>query len=390
MASVTPRSNRDGSVTWRVQARVDGRMRQESFLEQKGARQFAALVDRVGFDAARATRQARQGRAEQAFTLRDWARRYLDPTQGYLVGVTPATVRSYELAAERSFLPVLGELPLEAITAQEVGRWVHWQSQQINPRTGRPIAAKTVKNHHAVLSAMLTAATQAGHIRGNPARGTRMSRGTPEEMVLITAEEFQAIYDRLPDYARPLARFLVGTGMRWGEATALTWADIDLTVRPATARITKAWKRGENGSPVLGTTKTSKSVRTVSLPPQVVAAMLPARRASDLVFPGPGGIGQQAWTKRFHRLAWHPAVEASGIGKRPRVHDLRHAQSSWMIARGVPLPWIQQRLGHEKVTTTVDTYGHLTPEAHEQMALVMERIFDGVITPAVIPLAVTA
>lgn len=34
-----------------------------------------------------------------------------------------------------------------------------------------------------------------------------------------------------------------------------------------------------------------------------------------------------------------------------------------LIARGVPLPYIQQRLGHEKITTTVGTYGHLTPDA---------------------------
>lgn len=382
MASVTARVNRDGSLTWRVQARVAGKMRQESFLEQKGAQQFAALVDRVGFDAARQTRYARQGHGPQALTLRDWAARYLDPSQGYLVGVTPATVRSYKLAAERSFLPLLGDLPLEAITAAEVGRWLHWQTQQINPRTGAPLAAKTLRNHHAVLSAMLTAATQAGHARGNAARGARIGRGTPQEMTLITPDEFEAIYAELPDWAQPLARFLVGTGMRWGEATALTWADIDLAASPATARITKAWKRGENGSPVLGTTKTSKSVRTVSLPPLVVEAMLPRRAPAELVFPGPFGIGQQAWTKRFHRLAWHPAVKASGIGKRPRVHDLRHAQSSWLIAQGVPLPWIQQRLGHEKVTTTVDTYGHLTPEAHEQMALVMERVFDRARPPA--------
>lgn len=375
MTSVTARTNRDGTVTWRVQARVEGKMRQESFIDQKGARQFAALVDRVGFDAARATRQARQGTAGIALTLRDWADLYLDPAKGYLTGVTPATIRSYRLAADRSFLIVLGDLPLEAITAAEVGRWVHWQRQQINTRTGKPITAKTLTNHHGVLSAMLTAAVRAGHIPGNPARGTRLGRSTPEEMVLITADEFEAIHAHLPDYARPLARFLVGTGMRWGEATALTWGDVDLTVRPATARVMKAWKRGPNGSPELGPTKTRKSVRTVSLPPQVVTEMGTPGRPGDLIFPGPAGIGQQAWTKRFHRLAWHPAVEASGIGKRPRVHDLRHAQSSWLIAQGVPLPWIQQRLGHEKVTTTVDTYGHLTPESHEQMALVMDRVF---------------
>ncbi len=376
MASVTPRPNRDGTITWRVQARVDGKMRQESFADQRGARQFAALVDRVGFAAARETRQARAARPEDALTLRDWAAKYLDPANGYLVGVTPGTVRSYQLAAERTFLPILGDLPLEAITAQEVGRWLHWQGQQVNPRTKAPIAGKTIRNHHAVLSAMLTAASTAGHITGNPARGARMPRSTRQEMTLISPDEFEAIHRHLPDYAKPLARFLVGTGMRWGEATALTWADIDLTVIPATARVTKAWKRAENGGVVLGPTKTAKSVRTVSLPPQVVAEMGPAGAPSELVFPGPDGIAQHTWTRTFHRDAWHPGVAASGIGKRPRVHDLRHAQSSWLIARGVPLPWIQARLGHEKITTTVDTYGHLSPEAHEEMALVMAGVFE--------------
>lgn len=45
--------------------------------------------------------------------------------------------------------------------------------------------------------------------------------------------------------------------------------------------------------------------------------------------------------------------------KMPRPHDLRHTCASWMIQAGVPLPVIQQHLGHESITTTVDRYGHL-------------------------------
>ena len=36
-----------------------------------------------------------------------------------------------------------------------------------------------------------------------------------------------------------------------------------------------------------------------------------------------------------------------------------------LIAAGVPLPVIQARLGHEKITTTVDVYGHLMPDLHQ-------------------------
>jgi integrase len=49
----------------------------------------------------------------------------------------------------------------------------------------------------------------------------------------------------------------------------------------------------------------------------------------------------------------------AGLAKEPRVHDLRHTCASWMIQAGVPLPVIQQHLGHESIQTTIGVYGHL-------------------------------
>lgn len=50
------------------------------------------------------------------------------------------------------------------------------------------------------------------------------------------------------------------------------------------------------------------------------------------------------------------AAEKHGLLKRPRIHDLRHSHASWLIAVKVPLPVIQRRMGHESITTTVDTH----------------------------------
>lgn len=86
-----------------------------------------------------------------------------------------------------------------------------------------------------------------------------------------------------------------------------------------------------------------------------------ATPADELVFRGLRG--SRIRHQNFHSRIWHPAVAASGIGKRPRVHDLRHTHVSWLIAQGVSLPIIQHRLSHESIRTTVDTYGHLLPEA---------------------------
>uniref|UniRef100_UPI0035632836 tyrosine-type recombinase/integrase n=1 Tax=Actinotalea sp. TaxID=1872145 RepID=UPI0035632836 len=73
------------------------------------------------------------------------------------------------------------------------------------------------------------------------------------------------------------------------------------------------------------------------------------------------------------------AAGLTPIGKRPRVHDCRHSHASWLIAQGRPLPYIQRRLGHEKITTTVGTYGHLMPDAQQGDADAVALMMAGVL-----------
>jgi integrase len=48
-----------------------------------------------------------------------------------------------------------------------------------------------------------------------------------------------------------------------------------------------------------------------------------------------------------------------GLTKKPRVHDLRHTNASWLIQAGVHLTVVQRHLGHQSIQTTSDRYGHL-------------------------------
>lgn len=359
-------------------------MKQETFYGDDAqevadsAEAFGRLVDRVGITEASRIRDQRDGATPKAITMREWIDRYLDKEAGILAGVTDGTRKSYRVAAKAYFLPRLGEIPVSQIDVDDVARWIAWMELQPSTRRkGETLSAKTVKNHHATLSAILSAAASRGLRTGNPARGAKMTRTRKKRMTILTQSEFAVLLEFVRPEHRPFIMFLAGTGMRWGEATALTWGDIDRDAHPkhALVHIDKAWQKTEGGPMVLGPPKSEAGERTISVPHSLVAEIGTPRRGDALVFPN--GAGKPLWSGSFWPRVWQPAVAAANdderckaggltpIGKKPTIHDLRHCHASWLIHAGRPLPYIQARLGHEKITTTVDTYGHLLPDAQE-------------------------
>jgi integrase len=90
--------------------------------------------------------------------------------------------------------------------------------------------------------------------------------------------------------------------------------------------------------------------------------------------------------RTFYRDIWlKKCLPDSGIREPyPRLHDLRHTHVAWLIALGTPLPVIQARLGHEKITTTIDTYGHLLPELQKAAADAASSVLAGALPPKVL------
>jgi integrase len=79
--------------------------------------------------------------------------------------------------------------------------------------------------------------------------------------------------------------------------------------------------------------------------------------------------------------AWYAAVKAAdlGLSQRPRIHDIRHTHASILIAGGMNLFELANRLGHESITTTTKTYGHLVPDVHFRAAAAVETALTGII-----------
>ncbi|MEV6868319.1 tyrosine-type recombinase/integrase [Streptosporangium subroseum] len=79
---------------------------------------------------------------------------------------------------------------------------------------------------------------------------------------------------------------------------------------------------------------------------------------------------------RWHRTdIWKPAVKAAKLQPDTTFHDLRHTFASTALAAGVPISEVSRWLGHESITTTVDLYGHLVPEASQRARTAMDKVF---------------
>jgi integrase len=81
----------------------------------------------------------------------------------------------------------------------------------------------------------------------------------------------------------------------------------------------------------------------------------------------------------FRRQVWYPAIRAAGLNIKVRIHDLRHARASWLLAGGADLQVVKERLGHASIETTA-RYLHTLPEADDTALTALSVIRNRVAT----------
>ena len=116
--------------------------------------------------------------------------------------------------------------------------------------------------------------------------------------------------------------------------------------------------------------------RTMGLPADLVghlADWIATRRLEhhDLLFATREGTPISRNT--FRTRVWLPAIKASRIDFDVRVHDLRHAHASWLLAGGSDLKSVMDRMGHAQITTT-QKYLHALPDADQKNLNALNRI----------------
>ena len=267
------------------------------------------------------------------------------------------TMRTKKYIVELKILPYFGNKRVNDITAVDIRQW---QNELIKMGYS-PTYLKTINNR---LSAIFNYAVRYYDLKSNPcAKAGSMGKSKAEEMNFWTGEEFRRFIDSVMNKRLSYMAFmtLYWTGMRLGELLALNPKDVDLEKR--TISITKSYQRlGKKD--VITPPKTPKSKRVITIPEFLAADIkdymdsLYELQENDRLFP---------ITKYYLEHEMQRGIKESGV-KRIRVHDLRHSHASMLIELGFSPLEIANRLGHEKVETTLNTYAHLYPNKQTKLA----------------------
>ena len=283
----------------------------------------------------------------------DWERQHLDE-------ISYKTAEAYR-APTRRLVDQYGARPLNDITAADVAAYLSMLGKQNYSR-------RSVQMHRDILNMIFNRAIVAGKLTTNPCAAVSMPRGlTTSRRELPTDDAIQAVKSGAGAPFGLFALVCLYSGLRRGEALALTYEDIDRAA--GVIHVTKAVEFVGN-NPHLKTPKTAAGYRDAILL-DALAEAIPAD-GTGLIFPRPdGGL----LTKIQYRKRWIKYCEA--IGCDITAHQLRHGFATILYEAGVPDKDAQELLGHSSITVTRDVYTHIRQSRREDTASRLNQYISG-------------
>ncbi len=287
--------------------------------------------------------------------------------------VEASTLAAYRSNLDKHFIPMFGKRPIGKIVPTEIQRWV-------TTAVENGLSPASVSKYHTMLHSVFERAMHERVITFNPCDHTELPKRVKKATRTLTPAEYDAILAALPEQHRPMIETAINTGLRWGELVALKPRHLDLTTGRLTVEETiveVSKKNSPTGNRML--TKPypkDNEPRTMGLPPELLDQLAEWITERDL---GPDDLlfatrdGTPISRNTFRTRVWLPAVKKAGVDFEVRVHDLRHAHASWLLAGGSDLKAVMDRLGHAQITTT-QKYLHPHPDADTKNLNALDRV----------------
>ena len=317
--------------------------------------------------------------AEGKFKIKETPRTFKEIAEIWLPNYK-STVEEVTYTGTKSILklhvyPDIGDKKIDKIDVTYAQKMVNkWAEES-------PLSFKRFKNY---TSKILDYAVNIGLIDDNPMKKVLVPRTEKQKNYtnfytrdeLLKFLELAKQYD--PDKVYTFFRLLAFSGMRKGEAYALTWDDLDFEKNMID--INKSLARGENKTVYVSPPKNKSSIRKISMDKetmnilkrwkltqkqQLLAFGYPSKREGQTLFTTDENEYYQptmdaTWRKVIYKL--DPKF------KKINTHEFRHTHASLLFEAGVSIKEVQDRLGHSDITTTMNIYAHVTEAKRDEAA----------------------
>lgn len=281
----------------------------------------------------------------------------------------PATRRDYDTLMKIHIAPALGATPIEDLSKAMVRVW--WSSLDASKPRARSKAFQLLHN-------VMAGAVELELIDTNPVvlpRRTKVRTKRAKKIEPLTLRQLNALADGMPPRLRMAVLLGCWCALRYGELSELRRRDVDLT--SGAVRVTRGVVKVKGGY-LVGETKTDASVRTVHIPPALLADLSQhleehvADEPDGLLFPAPNGghLHSSSFARAFQK-----AAKAAG---RPDAtpHTLRHTGASLATFAGATTADVMARLGHTTPAMAMH-YQHSLDGADERVARKLSEIAEG-------------
>lgn len=291
-------------------------------------------------------------------------------------GLADKTKQYYKILLDGRILPQIGKYKLRDIRPQTLNRFYAWLAAQ-------GISGTTMHKYHGVLYTMLKCAVRWQMIAVNPADAVEPPKLDTKEFTAYTDEQAHEMLEALkqaPTQWQAYVLLALYGQLRRGEMVGLDWKNVEGdTVKVVQSAI---YVPGEGIK--LKAPKTASGVRNVVIPRPVVDALRrwKAEQSAQHIALGEAWQECGAVFTQWDGQRMHPDTPTRWFEKflkrnglpHIRLHDLRHTGASLLIASGMDIETVKNRLGHSKASTTMDIYGHAYAKNDARAADLLESI----------------
>ena len=278
---------------------------------------------------------------DEEITFAQFAQKWLE---GYVVANNKhSEQRSKKYVLDGALVPFFGNIPIKRITSHHVEQF---KAEMI---TKRGISNKTIKNYLTVLNKCLITAYEWKDLDGAPPK-IKWPKCAPSKMDYLSPDECESLLSHSEGIVHELILTALRTGMRQGELKGLQWSSIDWENRSVAVRHSR-----DDRMKMLVPPKSNR-IRHVPLDIDVYDLLFKRKQNTGYVFSDTDGepFDYHRMERRLTRACKEAQLRKIGW------HTLRHTFASHLAMRGVPLPTVQELMGHSNITTTM-RYAHVAP-----------------------------